>query len=576
MTAFLTLLLAKPTMSFPLLSLVALGALVAAQNDTASSGPSVPATTTAPPPASVSSVSSVSSVPSVSSVASVSSVSSASSVSSGNPATTSPPPTPVSVKAAKGGSPAYPTLASDAGPSIPNTAPLPVLTDLVFYSVPGGTTHPTVPVHGAWYSYSQPPIPATTTTYNPATFTAAFSNDDIAAPPTERVYDFTMHYAAGWPSGYLRRMAVINNQFPGPLIEANKGDTIVVHVHNNLDHPQSIHWHGIRQNGSNVMDGVPGFSQCAIPPGTSFTYRFQVPVETGTFWYHSHYGNTLADGLAGGLIVHAADDALKRGVDYDDDRVLYLGDWMNDQSEVIIHEEANMFKPYRGIPFVAQPDAALINGIGQCDCYWAQRGVPCGINPHAEVRAEKGKRVRLRLINHGGQALIRFSIDGHSLTVVEADDTAVEPVTMNEVPVGSGQRYSVIVTLNEGEVGDSFWMRAQVGTWCINPISKVNGLGILRYTDQAGNSGATADVPNTQPHGDLKNSQFERCKDLDQYVTLVPRVRENAPARASQSFAFHSLFGIFREPVLKTPMIGFGMNGVMYKNMIKWVAVRTR
>lgn len=29
-------------------------------------------------------------------------------------------------------------------------------------------------------------------------------------------------------------MMVINNQYPGPLIEANEGDTIVVNIHNTL------------------------------------------------------------------------------------------------------------------------------------------------------------------------------------------------------------------------------------------------------------------------------------------------------------------------------------------------------
>lgn len=428
---------------------------------------------------------------------------------------------------------------------------------------------PTKPAWGAFWSYPQPPIPATSTTYNPAAYTAAFSNEDIAAAPTTREYDFTMHYAAGWPSGFLRRMAVINNQFPGPLIEANRGDTIVVHVHNQLDIPQSIHWHGIRQNGSNAMDGVPGFSQCPIPPGGSFTYRFQVPVEVGTFWYHSHYGNTLADGLVGGLIVHAPDDPLKRGVDYDDDRIVYLGDWMHDQSEVIIDNEKNLFKPYRGLPFVAEPDAALINGVGQSDCDRAQRGVPCGVNPPAEIWAEQGKRVRLRLINHAGHALIRFSIDNHVLTVIEADDTPIEPVEVNEVPVGAGQRYSVVVTLNQGPVGSSFWIRARVGTFCINPFATVNERGILRYADTAGGGTSKTD-PESKPWSNLKNPNLSVCKDLDEEgVKLVPRIPEDPPSSASSVWPLTSLFGIFTEPVERTPMIGFGMNGVMYKNMIK-------
>jgi FtsP/CotA-like multicopper oxidase with cupredoxin domain len=61
----------------------------------------------------------------------------------------------------------------------------------------------------------------------------------------------------------------------GPLIEVNEGDTIIVHVENNLDVPQSIRecfplrslnvdWHGMLQNGTGYMDGVPGFTQVSL------------------------------------------------------------------------------------------------------------------------------------------------------------------------------------------------------------------------------------------------------------------------------------------------------------------------
>lgn len=52
--------------------------------------------------------------------------------------------------------------------------------------------------------------------------------------------------------------------FPGPLIEANEGDEIVVHVTNHLDIGMTIHWHGMFQNGTQFMDGVPGISQVGL------------------------------------------------------------------------------------------------------------------------------------------------------------------------------------------------------------------------------------------------------------------------------------------------------------------------
>lgn len=36
------------------------------------------------------------------------------------------------------------------------------------------------------------------------------------------------------PDGVEKEMYVYNGQFPGPLIEANWGDTLVIHVQNNL------------------------------------------------------------------------------------------------------------------------------------------------------------------------------------------------------------------------------------------------------------------------------------------------------------------------------------------------------
>lgn len=80
------------------------------------------------------------------------------------------------------------------------------------------------------------------------------------------------------------------------------GQTLNITVVNNLkENGTSIHWHGIRQNGTMDMDGVNGITQCAIAPGSSFTYSFKA-VQYGTSWYHSHYSVQYADGLQGPLV----------------------------------------------------------------------------------------------------------------------------------------------------------------------------------------------------------------------------------------------------------------------------------
>ena len=61
----------------------------------------------------------------------------------------------------------------------------------------------------------------------------------LLAPPPEvqshSLHEFTLpDPLPSAPDGYSREMLIINGQFPGPLIEANEGDTIVVNVHNTM------------------------------------------------------------------------------------------------------------------------------------------------------------------------------------------------------------------------------------------------------------------------------------------------------------------------------------------------------
>lgn len=97
------------------------------------------------------------------------------------------------------------------------------------------------------------------------------------------------------------------------------------------------------------MDGVVGVTQCAILPGTSFTYNFTIPADqSGTFWYHAHSAVQRADGLYGGLVVHKpalkpavrglmprdSDDRFSYG--YDKEILLLIGDWYHRPAEEVL------------------------------------------------------------------------------------------------------------------------------------------------------------------------------------------------------------------------------------------------
>lgn len=94
-----------------------------------------------------------------------------------------------------------------------------------------------------------------------------------------------------------------NGTIPGPLLEVAKGDRVRIFVTNKLATPTTVHWHGVILPCG--MDGIPGLTQPAIPPGETFLYEFVFP-DSGTFMYHSHTDTLIQEGmgLIGMIVVH--------------------------------------------------------------------------------------------------------------------------------------------------------------------------------------------------------------------------------------------------------------------------------
>ncbi len=92
-----------------------------------------------------------------------------------------------------------------------------------------------------------------------------------------------------------------NGVVPAPEIHVEVGDMVRVILKNELPAPTVIHWHGIKV--PNAMDGVPPFTQDAVPPGEEFVYEFEA-LEPAVGIYHSHNGaSQVLDGLFGAFTV---------------------------------------------------------------------------------------------------------------------------------------------------------------------------------------------------------------------------------------------------------------------------------
>lgn len=157
--------------------------------------------------------------------------------------------------------------------------------------------------------------------------------DHVYRRPTQQTHYWNVTSKYRSPDGVLKKIYLINGQFPGPLIECRAGDRLTIHVTNQLDGPEdriSIHWHGLNMRGANAMDGASDFTQCSIPPNGTFTYDFEIDSESvGTFWYHAHSSVQRGDGMYGGLVVHDAKDRTRdlSRYRYEKEVLLLIGDW---------------------------------------------------------------------------------------------------------------------------------------------------------------------------------------------------------------------------------------------------------
>ncbi|KAI0942998.1 hypothetical protein AcV7_002262 [Taiwanofungus camphoratus] len=300
---------------------------------------------------------------------------------------------------------------------------------------------------------------------------AAFMNMDmINEPTTTRYYDFVVAEAMGAPDGVEKLMLVVNGLFPGPTIEANMGDRIVVNVTNNMPNSTAIHWHGLYQRGTNYYDGTDAITQCGIPPGESMVYNFTLDDWVGSTWWHAHAGTQYTDGIVGALVVHGKNESVPS---YDGDLVLQLSDLYHGFSAALLNY---YFTPggIAGTPGNEPvPDGGTINGVGQWGAY---------NGTFFNVTLEPNKTYRLRLINPGTFVAMQFSVDSHILTVVEGDGTAVEPVQVSSVSVAVAQRYSVLLTTNQ--TAGAYWMRADLDQNAFtydNPGCEVEIRGVIRY-----------------------------------------------------------------------------------------------
>ncbi|MFF8772637.1 multicopper oxidase family protein [Kitasatospora sp. NPDC015120] len=261
---------------------------------------------------------------------------------------------------------------------------------------------------------------------------------------------------------------------PGTAVRTTAGDTLVATLDNRLPAPTSLHWHGLALR--NDMDGVPPVTMRQVGPGGSFTYRF-VTDRPGTYWFHPHVGVQLDRGLYAPLIVEDPQEPLG----YDEEWVVVLDDWLDgvtgtpdqafaelrkgmgggsgghDMSGMSGHGMGGHGAGSAGAPAGQQPSFMLMGATSELlggdagDVRYAHHLVNGRIAADPEVYwSSPGRRVRLRIVNAGGDTAYRLALGGHRLTVTHTDGYPVRHEEVDALLIGMGERYDALVTLQDG------------------------------------------------------------------------------------------------------------------------------
>ncbi|MEU1780694.1 multicopper oxidase family protein [Streptomyces abikoensis] len=273
---------------------------------------------------------------------------------------------------------------------------------------------------------------------------------------------------------------------PGREVRVTAGDTLALTLANHLPVPTSVHWHGLALR--NDMDGVPGLTQRPIAAGASHDYRFAV-THPGTYWLHPHSGTQQDRGLYAPLIVEDPKEPLK----YDKEWVVVLDDWVDgvdgstpdavlaelakgmdmggmehgggnsggggmshggghDMSHMSMTSTERAASPSpTGPPRMLMGATSDVLGGDAGDVAYPYYLVNGRTPENPETfTAKPGDRVRIRLINAGGDTAFRVALGDHRMTVTHTDGFPVEHIQTDALLLGMGERYDVLVEVKDG------------------------------------------------------------------------------------------------------------------------------
>ncbi len=318
-----------------------------------------------------------------------------------------------------------------------------------------------------------------------------------------------------------------NGQYPGPLIKADRGATVIVEFTNEIELPTTVHWHGLRLD--NRFDGVPDITQPPVLPGESFTYEVHFP-DSGIYWYHPHMREDIQQdlGLYGNMLVAPPEADYYSPVNHE--QVLILDDiLMDDLGPIPWGDRA--------------PTHALMGRFGNVM-------LVNGLTDY-ELPVERGSVVRFYLTNVANTRTFNVVFGGAPVKVVASDVSKYEREEWVEsVVIGPAERYIVEVLFDEpGDVPIDNSIQA-IDDFMGRFHPHVDNLGTVRVSEtRTGESHADAFRTlreNDQVREDIESFRQYFDKPVDHSLELTVEI-ENLPLQIVQAMQFEA--GLYSAPI---------------------------
>ena len=226
--------------------------------------------------------------------------------------------------------------------------------------------------------------------------------------------------------GTTTEVMAYNGSVPGPTLEANEGDRVIIHFRNDLPEPTTVHWHGIH-----LPAGQDGSPFDPVPAGGRRDYTFTLAKgSAGTYWYHPHLhhrtGYQVAKGLVGAIIVRDPADPLPKSLT---ERLLVLTD--------------NRFAADGSIDLPDPRSAA-----GRIDEENGREGDVLFVNGQVlpSISIRPGEVQRWRVINASAARVYRLAIPGQTFLYVGTGGGLFEkPVEVSELLLANSERAELLV-----------------------------------------------------------------------------------------------------------------------------------